>query len=46
VIVLDTHIWVWWVQGAAQLPPNYHAYIQAHEPQGFSPFQAVFRFDG
>ena len=34
MIVLDTHIWVWWVQGAAQLPPNYHAYIQAHESQG------------
>ncbi len=34
MIVLDTHIWVWWVQGAPQLPPNYRAYIQAHEPQG------------
>jgi len=34
VIVLDTHIWIWWVQGAAQLPPNYHAYVQAHEAQG------------
>lgn len=34
MIVLDTHIWVWWVQGAAQLPPNYLAYIQANEVQG------------
>ncbi len=34
MIVLDTHVWVWWVQGATQLPPNYSVYIQAHEPQG------------
>lgn len=34
MIVLDTHIWVWWVHGDRQLPPAYHAYIQAHEPQG------------
>jgi len=34
VIVLDTHIWVWWVHGDAQLPRNHHAYLQAHEAQG------------
>jgi PIN domain nuclease of toxin-antitoxin system len=34
MIVLDTHIWVWWVHGDAQLPPNYQAYIQAHEAGG------------
>jgi PIN domain nuclease of toxin-antitoxin system len=34
VIVLDTHIWVWWVHGTPQLPQNYQAYIQAHEAQG------------
>jgi PIN domain nuclease of toxin-antitoxin system len=34
VIVLDTHVWVWWVHGAAQLPPAYQAYITANEPQG------------
>jgi len=34
VILLDTHVWIWWVQGAAQMPPNCRAYIQAHEPQG------------
>lgn len=34
MIVLDTHIWVWWVNGAAQLPPAYQAYIRAHESQG------------
>jgi PIN domain nuclease of toxin-antitoxin system len=35
VIVLDTHIWVWWVHGEAKLPPQHLAYLQAHEAQGF-----------
>lgn len=34
MIVLDTHIWVWWVHGDAQLSNAHHAYIQAHEAQG------------
>jgi PIN domain nuclease of toxin-antitoxin system len=34
VIVLDTHIWVWWIHAAPQLPPAYSAYIQANEAQG------------
>jgi PIN domain nuclease of toxin-antitoxin system len=34
VIVLDTHIWVWWTHTAPQLPPAYLAYIQANEAQG------------
>jgi PIN domain nuclease of toxin-antitoxin system len=34
VIVLDTHIWVWWVHGEAQLSINHRAYLQAHEAQG------------
>ena len=34
MIVLDTHIWIWWVHGDPQLPPTYLTYIQAHEPQG------------
>jgi PIN domain nuclease of toxin-antitoxin system len=34
MIVLDTHIWVWWVHGDAQLPAPYHAYIQAQEAYG------------
>jgi PIN domain nuclease of toxin-antitoxin system len=34
MILLDKHIWVWWVILASQLPPNYRAYIQAHESQG------------
>lgn len=34
MIVLDTHVWVWWVHGDPQLPANYHTYIQAQESQG------------
>jgi PIN domain nuclease of toxin-antitoxin system len=34
MIVLDTHIWIWWVHGDAQLPAPYQAYIQAHETHG------------
>ena len=34
MIVLDTHIWVWWVHDDANLPPTYRAYIQAHESAG------------
>lgn len=34
MIVLDTHVWVWWVHDDAQLPENYRAYIQAHEADG------------
>ncbi len=34
MIVLDTHIWVWWVHGDIQLPENYRLYLQANELQG------------
>jgi PIN domain nuclease of toxin-antitoxin system len=34
VIVLDTHIWVWWVHDDPNLPPAYKAYIQANENAG------------
>ncbi|MBA3531198.1 MAG: type II toxin-antitoxin system VapC family toxin [Ardenticatenales bacterium] len=34
MILLDTHIWVWWVHGDPQLPEAYQAYIQLHESQG------------
>ena len=34
MIVLDTHIWVWWVHGDSQLPESYHDYIQTHETDG------------
>jgi PIN domain nuclease of toxin-antitoxin system len=32
--VLDTHIWVWWVHGDAQLPDRYFQYLQEHELEG------------
>jgi PIN domain nuclease of toxin-antitoxin system len=31
VILLDTHVWVWWVHGDAQLPKSYYDCIQAYE---------------
>jgi PIN domain nuclease of toxin-antitoxin system len=31
VIILDTHIWIWWVHDDPQLPEQYKAYIQANE---------------
>jgi PIN domain nuclease of toxin-antitoxin system len=34
VIILDTHIWVWWVHGDAQLSETYRAHLQTHEEQG------------
>ena len=34
MIVLDTHIWIWWVHGAPELPSNYHDLIGQHEASG------------
>jgi len=34
MIVLDTHIWIWWVHGDPKLTPKYHSYIDNHEVQG------------
>ena len=34
MILLDTHVWIWWVDGSAQLPSDYMAYLQQHEQQG------------
>lgn len=34
MIVLDTHIWVWWVHGDARLSPEQHQTLAAHEPTG------------
>ncbi|MGK5090945.1 type II toxin-antitoxin system VapC family toxin [Deltaproteobacteria bacterium TL4] len=33
MIVLDTHIWIWWVHGDAILPKEYETYLQEHEEQ-------------
>jgi PIN domain nuclease of toxin-antitoxin system len=34
VIILDTHVWVWWVDGGVQLPPDYLALIQMEAVNG------------
>jgi PIN domain nuclease of toxin-antitoxin system len=34
MIVLDTHIWVWWVHDDPQLTQRQNAWIQEHEEQG------------
>jgi PIN domain nuclease of toxin-antitoxin system len=34
VIILDTHVWIWWVDGGTQLPPDYQNLIRAEEPNG------------
>jgi PIN domain nuclease of toxin-antitoxin system len=34
VILLDTHIWVWWVDGSSQLTSTQRNHIEAHERKG------------
>lgn len=34
VIILDTHIWIWWVHGDVQLLQDYRDYVQKHEADG------------
>jgi PIN domain nuclease of toxin-antitoxin system len=34
MIVLDAHVWVWWVHGDAQLSTPYNEYIQRYEADG------------
>src|SRR5215217_4630841 len=34
MIVLDTHIWIWWVHGDARLPPTYQNFVSEHETEG------------
>ncbi|GAB4124877.1 MAG: type II toxin-antitoxin system VapC family toxin [Roseiflexaceae bacterium] len=34
MIILDTHIWIWWVHNDAQLPEEYKEYIRHHETSG------------
>lgn len=34
MIILDTHIWVWWVHDAPQLPEDYRRVIEQHEVTG------------
>lgn len=34
MIVLDTHVWIWWVHGDGKLTRDYYDCIQAQESQG------------
>ena len=34
MIVLDTHIWVWWVHGDSRLPQAHATILQQHEQTG------------
>ncbi len=34
MIVLDTHVWVWWVHGDPYLPAKHQNYLQMNEAQG------------
>ena len=34
MIVLDTHVWIWWVHGDAQLPADYARAVAGHESDG------------
>lgn len=34
MIILDTHIWVWWVDNNAILTPKYRQWIQEYQQQG------------
>ena len=34
MIVLDTHVWVWWVHGDPLLPPDHKQIVQDHEVAG------------
>lgn len=34
MIILDTHIWIWWVQGDSRLSQQQQTWIQQYMPQG------------
>jgi PIN domain nuclease of toxin-antitoxin system len=36
MILLDTHIWVWWVNGSAALPEVHKQYIDSNEQEGLA----------
>jgi len=33
-MLIDTHIWIWWVNGDPQLKPGYEAISNAAQPTG------------
>lgn len=34
MIILDTHVWLWWAHGDGRLPSQHVSYIQANEKHG------------
>ena len=34
MIVIDTHVWLWWVDGSPRLTPDYQRVLQEHEATG------------
>jgi PIN domain nuclease of toxin-antitoxin system len=34
VILLDTHVWIWWVDGDARLTPVQRSHVEEHEASG------------
>ena len=34
MIVLDTHVWIWWAEGNPQLPADYLAFVQSEATNG------------
>ena len=34
MIILDTHIWIWWTHGDEHLPMTYQKHLAAHEEEG------------
>ena len=34
MIVLDTHIWIWWVDGSSQLTAQHQEWIERYKPEG------------
>ncbi|MBE9212645.1 type II toxin-antitoxin system VapC family toxin [Plectonema cf. radiosum LEGE 06105] len=34
MIILDTHIWVWWIDGNKRLTEKHREYIEGHQEEG------------
>lgn len=34
MIILDTHIWIWWVDNSPRLTDQQRSYIHQHQPDG------------
>ena len=34
MIILDTHIWIWWIQGDPRLSEPYQVWLQTYTPHG------------